>query len=112
MYSNDIKQIELQIDTAKELVKDCDALDRLYKNKDFVRLIEKKYFQDEPVRLTHLLSDPRFQTLEARTKLHEQMLGVSLLLDFLRNINRTGDELREKVAEFEQERELALQEQE
>lgn len=110
MYSNDVKQIELQIDTAKELLKDSDALDRLYKNKDFMRLIEKKYLQDEPVRLTHLLADPRFQTPEARTKLHEQLNAIALLLDFLRNVNRTGSELREQVAQYEQELELATRE--
>jgi hypothetical protein len=106
------QQIELSIDAAKELLKDTEALDRLYKNKDFIRLIEKKYLQEEPVRLTHLLADPVFSTDAMRNGVIKQLDGVAQFLGFLRGINRLGPEVRQAIADSERELDLLRTEQE
>lgn len=108
---NDVQQIQISIDTAKKTVKNSDALNRLYKNRDFLHLIENFLFQEEPVRLVHLLSDPSQQNDAARAKIYKQMDMISGFRDFLKNVDRFGDEFRLKVAEFEAEQELARQEQ-
>lgn len=108
--SNDTKQIQITIDAAKEVVKDYDSLERLYKNKDFQRLIEKRYMQDEPIRITHLFADPACSTPEIRQSLQEKMIGVANFLAFLREINRKGESMKDQVTVYEQELELANQE--
>lgn len=107
MSQRDVQQIQIQIDTARELLKDSEALDRLYKNKDFIRLIEKKYLQAEPVRITHLMADPAFNSDAKREDLTRQLSAVAHFLGFLREINRVGEHLRDEVKNFEDEQEAA-----
>lgn len=107
---NDVQQIQISIDTAKKTVKNSDALNRLYKNRDFLHLIEEFLFKQEPVRLVHLLNDPSQQTETARAKILKEMDMIAGFADFLRNVDRFGTEFREKVAEFEAEQERARQE--
>jgi len=108
--SNDVQEIQISIETAKKTVKNSDALNRLYKNRDFLHLIENFLFVDEPVRLVHLLSAPSQQTEEARAKILKQMDMIAGFRDWLANVDRFGQDFREKVAQFEQELELARKE--
>lgn len=108
--SNDSKQIQITIEAAKEAAKDFDALERLYKNKDFLRLIEKRYLQDEPIRITHLFADPACSTPEIRQSLQEKTLAIANFLAFLREVNRKGETMKEQIAVYERELELANQE--
>lgn len=107
---NDVQQIQLQIDTAKAIAKDSEALDRLYKNRDFLHLIEKKLFQQEPVRLAHLLADPAHQTEEARAKIVKDLDMIAGLVSWFRTINLVGQDVRVQLSTFEAEQELARQE--
>ena len=42
--SEQIKQLEMSIDEAKELIALGDSIERLYKNKDFKKVILEGYF--------------------------------------------------------------------
>lgn len=108
--SNDVHEIQVSIETAKKTVKNSDALNRLYKNRDFLHLIEEFLFKQEPIRLVHLLSDPAQQTEAAREKLLKQMDMIAGFRDWLANVDRFGNDFREKVAQFEEELELARKE--
>lgn len=107
---NDVQEIQLQIDTAKKIVKNSDALNRLYKNRDFLHLFEQVLFQDEPVRLTHLLADPAHQTDVARAKILKEMDTIAGLVSWLRAVNQIGEDVRVKLAGYEAEQDLARQE--
>ena len=107
---NDVQEIQLQIDTAKKIVKNSDALNRLYKNRDFLHLFEQVLFQDEPIRLTHLLSDPAHQSEAARAKIIKEMDVIAGLVSWLRTVDQVGADVRVKLAGYEAEQELARQE--
>ena len=56
--SEQIKQLEMSIDEAKELIALGESIERLYKNKDFKKVILEGYFKDEAVRLVMSKSNP------------------------------------------------------
>lgn len=60
-----ISEVEISVEHAKEIVAKADAVIRLSKNKDFQAIVDQGYNIDEAVRLAHLVSDPR---IDERTK--------------------------------------------
>lgn len=106
---SEVKQIELTMEEAKEKLKDVEALDALLKNKHFVHLIKKRYLQEEPVRLVHLLQSPAFQTPERQADLQREMQTISGFLQWLTTTQKMGDQLREDVRAAEAELEYARQ---
>lgn len=109
--SNDVQEIQLQIDTAKKIVKNSDCLNRLYKNKDFLHLFEQVLFKEEPIRLVHLLSSPAHATEEARAKILKEMDVSAGLVSWLRAVDQIGNDVRAQLAAYETEIEIARQEQ-
>lgn len=111
MLSQDpVQIIELTLDQAKEKLKDVDALDALMKNKNFQHLIKRRFLQEEPVRLVHLLQDPAFQTPEKQASLHKEMEAIAGLLSWLNGVQQLGEQLRADVSAAEEELELLRRE--
>lgn len=108
--SSDVQELQISIDTARKLSKDYDALERLYKNRDFIHLIENKFFKEEPVRITHLLSHPNFASEEKRADLFKELDVIAGFVAFLRGVNQAGEGIRDQIAGYEREQELARQE--
>jgi hypothetical protein len=80
---NDIKQLEANIERAKELVKAGESIERLRNNVDFKEVILKGYFEREAIRLVHLKADPNMQTPERQASILLQMDAIGALSSYL-----------------------------
>jgi hypothetical protein len=83
MSENIIKDLEANIERAKELVKTGDSIERLRNNGDFKEVILKNYFEREAIRLVHLKADPSMQTPDRQASILLQMDAIGALSSFL-----------------------------
>ena len=56
-----VEEIQVDIAQAKEVVELADALERLYKNPDFQKVIQEDLFKAEAARLVGLRANPNIQ---------------------------------------------------
>ena len=91
MNDQEVQQIRISNDMAKESIADAQALDRLRKNADFKRLIEQRYFKDEAIRLVRLLGDSTQQDEMTQKNINLDMQAVSRLSDFFRTVYAKAD---------------------
>jgi hypothetical protein len=94
-----VREIELEIDKAREFVKRGEALERLYANPDFQEIIGKGYFTDEAVRLVHLKGDPNMQSPEMQAGVIKEMDGISSLSGYFRALQYQAQAAREAIQE-------------
>lgn len=100
--AQDLQQIEVDIDKAKQFIANKDALIRLQSNSDFNSLINDGYFVHEASRLVTLKADPEMET-EARQKdLDRMILGVAYFKRYLHMVMQMGFQM-EKTLKADQE---------
>lgn len=80
---NDILEIELGLEHANEMVEMGKSIDRLYKNKDFKRVILNGYFEKEAIRLVQLKADPNMQSPEKQQSIIKGIDAIGSLQYFL-----------------------------
>jgi hypothetical protein len=68
LMTNAVDEIQVDIEQAREVVAESEALNRLFKNTDFKKLILEGYFKDEAARLVELKAAPQMQG-EAQQKM-------------------------------------------
>jgi len=100
MSQNDIEQIELSIEAAKEMVEKARMARQLAENPAFKKLILEGYFVDEAARLAHLFSDPNIPA-EHREYVKNDLLAVGGLKRFLSTLVRLGDMAEREIADAE-----------
>lgn len=111
MNATDIlNNLELNIKAGTEAVDFGKALDRLFANRDFKRVVLEGYFKDEAVRLVHLFSDPAFQSVEKQQSIQQQMLAIGHLHQYFQVIKFHARQGEKSVAESEDLREEILAE--
>ena len=59
-----------------------DALERLYMNKDFKKVITEGYFENEAIRLVHLKADPNMQSVDSQKGIMQQMDSIGSLKQY------------------------------
>lgn len=74
-----VREIELEINQARDMIKRKEMLDRLYANSDFQEVIGKGYFEQEAIRLVHLKGDPAMQAEKDQTAILKEMDGIGSL---------------------------------
>ena len=94
METQDVQEIQIAIDEAREIVEKRDALIRLSKNKDFKKIIEDGYFGDESRRLVGLLADNAMQN---KSNVFEALMGVSQLENYFALIVRDGNMMEQQI---------------
>ena len=90
-----IEQKQQEIEEAKEKIELADALERLNKNEDFIRVIGYEYCNKEAIRLVHLLGDTNYGNTdsEARRKdIYEMQMGIARLCEYFRRISFNGNQ--------------------
>ena len=111
MNEHDLQEIDITIEDAYKAIELGKMVSELESNPLFKGLITEHYFKDNAARLVMLKADPAFQTQEKQDKLNNDMLGISVLGEFLRDKKllglmakdsieadeRTREELREEV---------------
>lgn len=70
----------------------ANALDRLYRNEDFKRVILEGYFKDKAIRGVSLLANDQTKRIGARPDVMEGLIAVSALEDHFKAIRLLGEE--------------------
>ena len=110
MSDTELQQLERNIKHAQKTVDLGDALDRLRNNKDFKKIIGEAYFNEEAIRLVHLMSDVNMQSPEIQQSIHKQMIAIGVFHDFLNTLSIRADMARRSVAADEATRDEMLAE--
>lgn len=110
-YDQELENIEISKDQAKNIIERGDALVRLSKNKDFQLLFDKGIFELEPIRLVHLKAHPAMQGEQDQAAIIKEMDAVGWLQNRLIQIEQKADMARAQLEAYEKEEELLLAEQ-
>lgn len=105
-----LKTLENNIKVSGEAVDFGKALERLYNNKDFKRVIVEGYFKDEPIRLVQLLSAVDMQTPDKQQSIMQQMVGIGQLQQYFNVIKFHARQGQKSIEECEDLREEILTE--
>lgn len=110
MVDQQIEQIELSIEAAKENVEKMEALLRLIDNKDFKTIIDDGYFKNEAARLVILKADPEMQEAKFQDQLDKGIIAVGQLRQYFRTIMQIGRMAERSIRDDEQTRQELLAE--
>ena len=103
---NDVKEIELSIETAQNAINRKKVFLRLVDNKDFQEIIEKGYFEEEAVRLVGALASPALTSDFDQDQMQKEMIGVGRLRQYFYAIVQQGQAAEHAVQANETELEL------
>ena len=110
MSAAELQQLESNIKLAQKIVDMGDALDRLRNNRDFKKVIGEGYFEQEAIRLVHLMSDSNMQPPEIQQSIHKQMIAVGMFREFLETLTTRANMARRAVEADEATRDEILAE--
>jgi hypothetical protein len=110
MYTSELQQLERNIKHAQKTVDLGESLERLRNNRDFKKVIAEGYFEQEAIRLVHLMSDSNMQTPESQQSIHNQMIAVGGFRDYLETLATRAGMARRAVEADESTRDEILAE--
>lgn len=84
MSSFELERIDASIASHKETLAKGKALDRLFNNADFKKIILELYLEKEAIRLVHLRAAPGMQSPESQSSLLLQIDAIGQLAEFFR----------------------------
>lgn len=97
---NEIREVEMSIEAAKEMVARGEMARKLADNPDFKKIVLDGYFVDEAARLTHLFSDPMMD--EAQRKMIERdLIGIGAFKRYLKNAVQFGEIAAREISDAE-----------
>jgi len=106
---NDMEQVDIQIEVAKEMIALRDDCVKLMANKNFKDVIEKGYFKEEAARLVMAKSNHTL-SIEQQTNMDNRIMGIGALANFLDAIMSRGDQMDQALEGHEQTRQELLAE--
>ena len=92
-----IEGLEQNIERNREYLELGKALDRLFKNKDFLAVIKKGYFETEAVRLVHLKADPSMQTTERQQSVISQIDSIGNFSGYLQTLQMKAEQAERNI---------------
>lgn len=102
-YDQKVEQVRLSEEQAKEMVKLADSLERLMKNKDFVKIISEGYFKVEASRLVLLRADQAIQNDEKIVKsIDNKIVAVGELRQYFNTIFGRGNQAKQALIDHEE----------
>ena len=110
MSTAELQQLESNIKYAQKIVDLGDALDRLRNNRDFKKVIGEGYFEQEAIRLVHLMSDSNMQFPGIQQSIHKQLIAVGMFREFLETLTTRANMARRAVESDEATRDEILAE--
>ena len=110
MSSIELQAIDQSIKQARKAIDLGDALERLKGNRDFKRIIQDGYFEQEAVRLVHLKSSPTMQSAESQKSIDQQMVSIGSLDQYFRTIAVQAEMARKSIKYDEQVRDELIEE--
>jgi hypothetical protein len=111
--NNDLENLNVSIEEAEKYVSRMNNVLNLTKNKDFIELIEKGYFEREASRLVLLKADPNMQKEEDQVAIIKSIDAIGYLRQYLRNTIAIGRMMEKSLVEDQKTKvELMLEENE
>ena len=101
MSIQEIQQVELSIEQAKEMIAQADSVERLYKNRDFKKVILEGYFEKEPVRLVKAKANPALATEETQNRIDKEIIGIGILEQYFYKTLTLGNQAKNSLVEYE-----------
>ena len=98
----EVRNIEISIESARACVKTADCLRRLMTNPDFKDLILEGYFKDECIRLVSLKAAHEMRDEEHQTYLVKAMDGIGSLQQYFNVINYAADQAVRAIQDGEE----------
>jgi hypothetical protein len=83
MSTAELQQLETNIKQSQKIIDLGDALDRLRNNRDFKKLVLEGYFEQEAIRLVHLMSDSNMQSPNTQAAIYKEMTGIGMFRSYL-----------------------------
>lgn len=108
--SNEIQELEENIQRAKAHVEFGSTVERLLSNRDFKKVISEGYFEQEAIRLVHLKADPNMQSTAQQESIVKQMDAIGSLKQYLRVKCRVAEQAVHSIAADEETRDELLAE--
>ena len=102
-----VETIRIEIEQKKEAIAISDAITRLVRNRDWKKVIESEFLEQEPQRLVALLAHPGMQDADSQKELHNQMLAIAYFRQFIAKSLHFGELARNALPE-DQETEASL----
>ena len=98
----ELEQVQVHIDTAREAVALADKLDKLANVPEFNDIIMQGFMVDEPARIASVITDSNLLGDVDQRELLGALKAVGYLGDYLRNIEKRGVALRNAIAQHEE----------
>lgn len=96
-----IEDIQIQLEDARELILEADALQRLFDNPDFKLVIKEGYFKDEPARLVEMKATPAMSNEATQVAIMKQLDGIGALQQYFNARFMTADMARDAIRDGE-----------
>ena len=100
-----MQEINITIEDAEKRVRLAELVREMEANAGFKELILEGYFKENASRLVMLKADKEFQTEDKQNAIDKDILGISVLGEFLRNLKIIGDMAKESLTDHEATRE-------
>lgn len=89
---NDLQQIEITEQEAKNKVDLAKSLDRLLSNRDFKKIVTEGYFREEAIRLVMAKSNPHCQQDEVQKAITKDIDAIGSFRHYLAQIEFDGQQ--------------------
>lgn len=110
MSQYELEEIEISIDQAKEKIAMAEALTRLRKNPDFIKVIVKTYMKRNAIWLVEAKADPEKQDERNQAFFDKQINAIGQLSQYFQFIAAEGYAAAAQIEADEKEREVILRE--
>lgn len=110
MTQSYIDQLDAAIEINKQARDVGKAIERLYANADFKRVILEGYLEQEAIRLVHLRADVNAQKPEVQAAILREIDGIAYLDSFLRTSMTLARRADDEITSNEEARAEALAE--
>ena len=94
--------IQVSIDKAKHAIELGAALERLLKNKDFIKVFKKGYMEDEAQRLVVLKTDYNMQDERTQKMIDYGIIGIGQLNSYTSMILQQAESMKSALEEMEE----------
>jgi hypothetical protein len=95
-----LAEIEISLEQAKDVVAAGLALQRLYANQDFIKVIADGYFKDEALRLVYLKGDSVLDP-EAMKDVDNQITAIGLLRTYFRKVMGQAQQAQQAIQDMQ-----------
>lgn len=108
----ELNQIELSIDQAKDMIAKMEAIERLKQNYDFKKLFLDGYLKEYAVSLVYRKTMISVQDEKNQAYIENQLKSISALVQYINYITQEGMNAKQALEAHYAERDRLLEEQE